>query len=73
MDDTSSVDFNDTIQSTTVKQKPKKLPTECKICRASAVYSYFGVIACPSCKMFFKRTVQKKQVRLNYKNILVRI
>jgi len=67
MDDKSTEDFNETNQSTTVKQKSKKLPTECKICGAPALYSYFGVIACGSCKIFFRRNAQMKQVKLNYK------
>ncbi|UJR20451.1 hypothetical protein I4U23_023580 [Adineta vaga] len=28
---------------------------ECRICRNPAQYSYFGVVSCQSCKMFFKR------------------
>ncbi len=39
-------------------------PTECKICRAPATYSYFGAIVCQSCKMFFKRNAEQGQVIL---------
>jgi hypothetical protein len=38
--------------------KPPKahlLPYKCGICDAPADYSYFGVVSCRSCKMFFKR------------------
>ncbi|CAM4923298.1 unnamed protein product [Rotaria socialis] len=37
----------------TKKLKPQASP--CRICGSSAVYSYFGVISCHPCKMFFKR------------------
>lgn len=48
--------------SKTVLKKTKVLSTECKICGDKAIHSYCGVIACPSCKMFFKRNAQVKQV-----------
>lgn len=35
---------------------------ECKICGAPARYSYYGAVACESCKMFFKRNAENKQV-----------
>ena len=44
--------------------KLKKTPYECKVCAAPAYYSYVGVIVCFSCKMFFKRNAETKQVRL---------
>lgn len=44
--------------------KQKRVPTECKVCGGPAVYSYVGVIACASCKMFFKRNATTKQVTL---------
>ena len=40
----------------------KKPPTECAVCSAPAIYSYVGVIVCPSCKVFFKRNAQNEQV-----------
>lgn len=43
-------------------KKVKNVPSECKICGTSACYSYFGVIACNSCKMFFRRNAEKGQV-----------
>jgi uncharacterized Zn finger protein (UPF0148 family) len=55
--------------STAVKQRSKRLPTQCKICGALALYSHFGVVVCPSCKMFFKRNAQKNQVRSNHTHI----
>jgi hypothetical protein len=67
MGDTPTEDFNEPTQSTTAKQKSKKLPTECKICAAPALYSYFGVVVCGSCKIFFRRHAQIEQVKLNYK------
>ncbi len=38
--------------------KSKSIPSECKICGASALYKYFGVISCHACKIFFKRNAQ---------------
>ncbi|CAF3946674.1 unnamed protein product [Rotaria sp. Silwood2] len=38
-----------------IKQKVKPYQSECKICGSPAFYSYFGVISCSACKMFFKR------------------
>lgn len=46
-----------------IKAKSKRFPTECKVCGASALYSYFGVVVCYSCKVFFKRNAQKNPVR----------
>ncbi len=41
--------------STNVIRKTKRVPSLCEICGASALYKYFGVISCQSCKIFFKR------------------
>ncbi|CAF1102380.1 unnamed protein product [Rotaria sordida] len=35
--------------------------TQCKICEAPALYSYFGVISCDPCKVFFKRNAENKK------------
>jgi len=48
--------------STAIKRQSKTVSTECKICGAPASYSYFGVISCHSCKMFFKRNAERGQV-----------
>ncbi|CAF1347160.1 unnamed protein product [Adineta steineri] len=41
---------------------------ECKICGASAKYSYFGIVSCQPCKMFFKRNAEQGQntLQCNY-------
>ena len=57
-------DPNKTIRSKTIMSKLKKTPCECKVCAAPAYYSYVGIIVCFSCKMFFKRNAETKQVRL---------
>jgi hypothetical protein len=44
------------------KRQSTTAPIKCKICRAPAIYSYFGAIACQSCKVFFKRHAQRGQV-----------
>jgi len=62
---------NNPDQSTTIKPKPKKLPTECKICGSPALYSSFGAVVCSSCKIFFRRNAQKNQVKLNHKHIFL--
>jgi hypothetical protein len=41
----------------------------CKICRAPARYSYYGVISCQSCKMFFKRNAEAR--RVNWKHNII--
>ncbi|CAF3866102.1 unnamed protein product [Rotaria sp. Silwood1] len=39
-----------------IKSKKSKIHSnECRICSVPAEYSYFGVISCHACKMFFKR------------------
>ncbi len=62
-DDVPAEDSNDATPPTPVKQKLKKLPTDCKICGASAIYSYFGAVVCSSCKIFFRRNANMRQVR----------
>ncbi|CAF2520757.1 unnamed protein product [Rotaria sp. Silwood2] len=44
--------------STNNKQWSTIAQAECKICGAPAKYSYFGIVSCHPCKMFFKRTAQ---------------
>ncbi len=38
---------------------------QCKVCGATALYTNFGIISCSSCKMFFKRNAEQKQVSRN--------
>jgi hypothetical protein len=64
-------DLDQVIESTIVKQKSNKPPTQCKICRASAFYSYCSIVVCPSCKVFFKRNAETKKVRFNHIYIFV--
>jgi hypothetical protein len=44
-----------------MSESNKKL-SECKICGIPAIYSYYGVISCESCKMFFKRNADNQKV-----------
>ncbi len=45
-----------------IKRKSRTVSSECKICGAPASYTFFGVISCHSCKMFFKRNAECEQV-----------
>ncbi|CAF4039787.1 unnamed protein product [Rotaria sordida] len=49
---------------TNVKRQKNPSPSECKICGSPARYSYYGAIVCHSCKMFFKRNAENRQVVL---------
>jgi hypothetical protein len=42
------------------KQRRRTTPTQCKICGGPAIYSYFGVVSCESCKIFFRRKNAQK-------------
>lgn len=53
-----------TDSSTRKKRLPTRTPTECRICGVPALYSYFGVVCCIPCKMFFKRNAEHGQVSL---------
>ncbi|CAF0917289.1 unnamed protein product [Rotaria sordida] len=46
---------------TNKKRQSKRVKTQCKICEAPALYSYFGVISCDPCKVFFKRNAENKK------------
>ncbi|CAF4140081.1 unnamed protein product, partial [Rotaria sordida] len=50
------------IFSTSAERQRNSISCECKICGASARYSYYGAIVCHSCKMFFKRNAENKQI-----------
>ncbi len=45
--------------STDVKRQKKTIPTKCAICGGPALYSYFGVIACEACKVFFRKNAKQ--------------
>ena len=55
MKETKNIVTTDELPSVPVAHTLDSLPFECRICQAPAKYSYFGAIACRSCKMFFKR------------------
>ncbi|CAF3424427.1 unnamed protein product [Rotaria sp. Silwood1] len=48
----------------TVVRQTKTVLCKCKICGASARYSYYGAIVCHSCKMFFKRNAENQKSTL---------
>ncbi len=50
-----------TLSPTGIKQT-RRASSECKICGASAQYSYYGAIVCVSCKVFFRRNAEAGQV-----------
>ncbi len=42
-----------------IKRQTKPVLRECTVCGAPAIYSYFGVIACQPCKVFFRRNAER--------------
>ncbi len=56
------VDIPISTTSTASGRRLKSIPTECKICGAPALYKYFGVISCQSCKVFFRRNANRELV-----------
>ncbi|CAF0971698.1 unnamed protein product [Rotaria sp. Silwood1] len=52
-----------TFSKTVLRQKNTVL-CKCKICGASARYSYYGAVVCHSCKMFFKRNAENRKLVL---------
>jgi len=63
MEETSSVIL--ITDSTSMLQKSLIASQQCKVCGATALYTNFGIISCSSCKMFFKRNAEQKQVSQN--------
>jgi ribosomal protein L37AE/L43A len=51
--------------STSMLHKSIIASQKCKVCGATALYTNFGIISCSSCKMFFKRNAELKQVSRN--------
>ena len=62
MKETKNIVSTDEVPSVPRTHKLDSLPFECRICQAPAKYSYFGAIACRSCKMFFKRNANGAKV-----------
>lgn len=53
-------------------KNPKNYPFKCKICEAPARYIHFDVLSCESCKIFFKRHVEKRKVSIiNYFDLII--
>ncbi len=44
------------------KRKGSVKPYSCQICGFDAFYSYYGVISCEACKIFFRRNAQNRKV-----------
>jgi len=44
-----------------IKRQSTAVSTECKICGAPTTHSYFGVISCQACKVFFRRNAEQGQ------------
>ena len=56
--------FNNELNFSMLDNKPRAIifPYQCRICGAPAKYSYFGVISCDSCKIFFRRNAERERV-----------
>ncbi|CAF3334925.1 unnamed protein product [Rotaria sp. Silwood2] len=48
-------------KSTGKKRQSTPQATECQICGVPAIFSFYGVVSCNPCKMFFKRNAQLGQ------------
>lgn len=46
------------MKSFSTERKRKSQLSECQICGSPAFHSYYGVISCQACKVFFKRHAQ---------------
>ena len=47
----------------TEKQRPRRIQMEqCRVCGDKALFSYFGVISCRACKVFFRRYAGNQKV-----------
>lgn len=46
----------------TVKRKKVIEQLECRICGSSALHSFFGVITCQSCGVFFRRNAYNQVI-----------
>ncbi|KAL3100542.1 hypothetical protein niasHS_001108 [Heterodera schachtii] len=40
--------------------RPKRHPSECKVCGRKSMYCYYRIRCCESCKQFFRRIILKK-------------
>lgn len=52
--------------------KRKKQLSYCRVCHSPASYSYFGVISCAACKVFFRRNAHHEQVNFIFLQIIRR-
>ncbi|CAF1057033.1 unnamed protein product [Adineta steineri] len=50
--------------SSKTKRQSTTVASKCKVCGAPATYSYYGVISCRPCKIFFKRNAKREQESL---------
>ena len=48
--------------SNIIMRRINTAPSQCRICEAFAQYSFYGALACCSCKVFFKRNAEHGQV-----------
>lgn len=52
------------VNTSSTKRKRTTQLSECEICGASAIYSFYGAKACHACKTFFRRNAQDDKVRI---------
>lgn len=44
------------------KSKSTNISYECKVCKELSTFYCYGIPVCPSCKMFFRRNAENKEV-----------
>ncbi|KAL3088466.1 hypothetical protein niasHS_009917 [Heterodera schachtii] len=60
LDNESETDQSDQKLNKKGVGRPKRNPSECKVCGRKSLYCYYSVRCCESCKQFFRRVVAKQ-------------
>ncbi|KAL3105862.1 hypothetical protein niasHT_026637 [Heterodera trifolii] len=60
LENKSELDQGDQKQKKRGVGRPKRHPSECKVCGRKSMYCYYRIRCCESCKQFFRRIILKK-------------